>query len=102
MITIGELELGVLAAVDEAVLARRADTLALARESDPIPVSEPVMTAWARLVADCRRAGVHRTVRRTDALIAATAIAHGLPVVTQDEDYDRLAGAHLPLRVVKV
>jgi predicted nucleic acid-binding protein len=102
VITIGELELGVLAAVDEAVLARRADTLALARESDPIPVSEPVMTAWARLVADCRRAGVHRNVRLTDALIAATAIAHGLPVVTQDEDYDRIAGAHLPLRVVKV
>ena len=60
VITIGELELGVLAAVDEAVLARRADTLALARESDPIPVSEPVMTAWARLVADCRRAGDER------------------------------------------
>jgi predicted nucleic acid-binding protein len=101
VITLGELELGVLAAVDEAVLARRADTLALARESDPIPVSEPVMTASARLVADCRRAGVHRTVRRTDGLIAATAIAHGLPVA-QDEDYDRIAGAHLPLRVVKV
>lgn len=29
VITIGELELGVLAAADEAVLARRADTLAL-------------------------------------------------------------------------
>jgi predicted nucleic acid-binding protein len=102
VITIGELELGVLAAVDEASLARRADTLALARESDPIPVTEAVMTAWARLVIDCRRTGVHRTVRLTDALIAATAIAHGLPVVAQDADFDQIANAHPALRVVKV
>jgi predicted nucleic acid-binding protein len=102
VVTIGELELGVLAADQEDVLARRADTLALARESDPIPVSEPVMTAWARLVFDCRRAGVHRAVRLTDALIAATAIVHGLSVVTQDEDFDQIATAHPSLRVVRV
>ena len=102
VITIGELELGVLAASDEAVLARRADTLALARESDPIPVSEAVMGEWARLVVECRRAGVHRTVRLTDALIAATAITHGLPVVTQAADFDQIALAHPALRVRKV
>ncbi|WP_280660872.1 PIN domain-containing protein [Geodermatophilus sp. DF01_2] len=102
VVTIGELELGVLAAVDETILARRADTLALARESDPIPVSEAVMSAWARLVIDCRRAGVHRTVRLTDALIAATAVVHGLPVVTQDGDFDQIATAHSSLRVIKV
>ncbi len=45
---------------------------------------------------------VHRTVRLTDALIAATAIAHGLPVVTQDADFDQMANAHHLLRVVKV
>ncbi len=102
VVTIGELELGVLAADQEDVLARRADTLALARESDPIPVSEPVMTAWARLVFDCRRAGVHRAVKLTDALIAATAIVHGLSVVTQDEDFDQIAAAHPSLRVIRV
>lgn len=102
VVTIGELELGVLAAVDQDVLARRADTLALARESDPIPVTEAVMTAWARLVLDCRRTGVHHTVRLTDALIAASAVVHGLPVVTQDEDFDRIAAAHPPLRVIRV
>ncbi len=101
VVTIGELELGVLAAVDETTLARRADTLALAREADPIPVSEAVMSAWARLVVDCRRAGVHRTVRLTDALIAATAVVHGLPVVTQDGDFDQIAAAHPPLRVIR-
>ncbi|CAN5660786.1 hypothetical protein BH24ACT11_BH24ACT11_00230 [soil metagenome] len=43
-----------------------------------------------------------RTVRLTDALIAATVLVHGLPVVTQDEDFDQIAVAHLPLRVIKV
>ena len=66
------------------------------------PVDEPVMTAWARVVFDCRRAGVHRAVRLTDALIAATAIVHGLSVVTQDEDFDQIAAAHLSLRVIRV
>lgn len=102
VITLGELELGVLAAADADVRAQRADTLALARESDPIPISESVMSAWAQLVADCRRARVHSSVRLTDALIAATAIAHGLPVVTQDADFDRIASCHPPLSVVKV
>jgi len=102
VVTIGELELGVLAAIDEDILARRADTLALARESDPIPVSEPVMTAWARLVIDCRRMGVHRTVKLKDALIAATAVVHGLAVVTQDEDFEQMATAHPALRVIRV
>ncbi|HSZ70436.1 MAG TPA: PIN domain-containing protein [Solirubrobacteraceae bacterium] len=102
VITIGELQLGVLAAQDDSARARRADTLNLARAADPIPVSEAVIVAWARLVRDCRRADIHRTVRLTDALIAATAIEHGLPVVTQDEDYSLIAGAHPELQVVAV
>lgn len=102
VVTIGELELGVLAAIDDEVRARRADTLALAREADPIAISEPVMTAWARLVVDCRRIGVPRTVRLTDALIAATAVAHGLAVVTQGADFDQIAAAHSSLRVIRV
>jgi predicted nucleic acid-binding protein len=102
VVTIGELQLGVLNATDEDVRARRAETLELARRADPVPVSEAVMGSWARLVADCRAAGIHRTVRLTDALIAATAIEHGLPVVTQDGDYARIAGAHPALRVIDV
>lgn len=102
VVTIGELQLGVLAAADDAARARRADTLALARAADPIPVSEAAMVTWARLVSDCRSAGIHRTIRLTDALIAATAIEHGLPVVTQDDDYDRIARAHSALQVVSV
>jgi predicted nucleic acid-binding protein len=102
VITIGELQLGVLSAPDDPSRARRADTLALARTADPIPISEAIMVSWARLVADCRAAGIHNMVKLTDALIAATAVEHGLAVVTQDDDYDRIAAAHPPLRVVKV
>lgn len=60
------------------------------------------MVTWARLVDDCRRCGVHRTVRLTDALIAATAVEHGLPVVTQDRDYEQIASAFPALRVMTV
>jgi predicted nucleic acid-binding protein len=102
VITIGELQLGVLNATDSATKSRRADTLALARAADPIPVSEAVMVSWARLVADCRAAGVHRAVKLTDALIAATAIEHGLPVVTQDANFDQIARACPALSVIKV
>lgn len=102
VVTIGELHLGVLAAPDDPTRARRADTLALARTADPIPITEATMVIWARLVLDCRLAGLARAVRLTDSLIAATAIERGLPVVTQDGDFDRIARVHPDLRVIRV
>ncbi|MGV0838326.1 PIN domain-containing protein [Mycolicibacterium thermoresistibile] len=102
VVTIGELQLGVLNARDTATRSRRAGTLALARAADPIPIGEAVMVSWARLVAECRAAGVQRAVKLTDALIAATAIEHGLPVVTQDTDFDQIAHACPALAVIKV
>jgi predicted nucleic acid-binding protein len=100
VITIGELELGVLAAVDADQRARRADTLALARAADPIAITEAVMGAFARLTHDCRQAGTRPKI--LDALIAATAIEHGLPVVTQDEDFAAMARAHPRLTIERV
>jgi predicted nucleic acid-binding protein len=100
VVTIGELELGVLAATDQETRARRADTLALVRGADPIPIGEPVMSAFARLVHDCRVAGARPRI--LDALIAATAVEHGLPVVTQDEDFSTIAAAHPRLEVLRV
>jgi predicted nucleic acid-binding protein len=92
----------VLNATDDDIRARRADTLALARAADPIAISEAVMVSWARLVADCHAAGIQRAIKLTDALIAATAVEHGLPVITQDSDYEKIARAHPPLRVAMV
>lgn len=102
VVTIGELRLGVLSASDSATRARRGGTLTLARRADPLPISESVMEAWARLVSDCRAAGIQRAVKLADALMAATAIDLGLPVVTQDDDYDQMARAHPHLRVIRV
>lgn len=102
VVTLAELELGVLNARDAATRTQRGDTLALARQADPVPVTESAMSAWARLVADCAEAGISKTVKLTDALIAATAIDLGLPVVTQDGDFAAIAKVHKPLAVVKV
>lgn len=41
VVTLGELELGVLVAVDADQRARRADALALARAADPIAITDP-------------------------------------------------------------
>lgn len=100
VVTVGELELGVLAAADHETRARRADTLALVRGADPIPIGEPVMSAFARLVHDCRVAGARPRI--LDALIAATAVEFGLPVVTQDDDFSKIAAAHPRLEVLRV
>lgn len=100
VVTLGELELGVLAAEDRDTRARRAGTLSAARATDPVPVVEATMSAFGALVQDCRRAGLRPRV--LDALIAATAIEQGLPVVTQDDDFSAMADAHTPLLVERV
>jgi predicted nucleic acid-binding protein len=100
VITLGELEVGVEMAPDADTRSRRGETLALARRSDPLPITENVMGCYARLVRDCRRADVRAA--RLDALIAATAIDHGIPVVTQDQDFDAMAAAHPSLHVMHV
>lgn len=102
VVTIGELHLGVLNAADDDTRARRADTLALARSAEPIPITEAVMVSWARIVSDCASRGVHRVVKLMDTLIAASAVEHGLVVVTQDDDFDDIARAHRELHVMKV
>lgn len=102
VVTVGELQLGVLAATDRETRARRAGTLALARRSDPIPISEAVMSGWAQITQACAAAGFARKVKLVDSLIAATAVEHGLAVVTQDDDFELIAVAHPALDVIKV
>ncbi len=92
VVTLGELELGVLAATDPTIRARRAETLALARAADPVSVGEATMSAFAVLVHDCHQAGLRPKI--LDALVAATAIEHGLGVVTQDEGFVAMARVH--------
>ena len=90
MITVGELRLGVLAANDGPTRARRLATLSRAEAFDPIPVDARVAAAWAALRLALRDHGIRMPVN--DSWIAATAIAHKLPVVSQDADYDGIPG----------
>ena len=46
--------------------------------------------AWAELRIRLRESG--RRLGANDSWIAATAIAHDLPLVTQDRDYDGVPG----------
>ncbi len=80
----------------------RGETPALAREADFIPVTKATLSERARLIVSCRTAGIHRTVRLTDALLAATGVVHGLPVVTQDADLDQIAVARPALQMLRV
>lgn len=95
-ITIGELRAGVLAAASTASLSQRLDTLRTAEDVECIPVDAMVAAAWAELRQRLLETG--RRMPVNDSWIAATAIAHGLPVVTQDDDYDDVPG----LSVIKV
>ena len=53
-----------------------------------LPVSEEVMFKWRMLVEDGRKTG--HTFSQPDLIIAATALCHGLTVVTRDErDFER-------------
>ncbi len=90
VITIGELRAGVLAAADLDVRARRLDTLASALALEPVPIDDAVAQAWASLRVRLRDHGLRMPVN--DSWIAATAIALGVPVVTQDEDYVEVPG----------
>lgn len=90
IITIGELRAGVLAARDLPTRDRRLDTLIRAIELRPVAIDEPVADAWARLRITLREAGLRMPVN--DSWIAATAIALGVPVVTQDADYVDVPG----------
>ena len=90
VITIGELRAGVLAARDLETRDRRLATLTAALALDPVPIDEEVASAWARLRVTLRDLGLAMPVN--DSWIAATAIALGVPVVTQDDDYVEVPG----------
>jgi predicted nucleic acid-binding protein len=89
-ITVAELKLGILAAANTRMRAVRLRTLQQALSLQPLPVDDRVADAWAELKMALREVG--RRMATNAGWIAATAIAHGLPPVTQDRDYDGVPG----------
>ncbi len=98
-VTIAELHVGVLAARDVDTRARRLATLEAVADVEVLAVDEAVAATWARLRVHLAEAG--RRLNVNDLWIAATALTHDLPVVTQDDDFAPVAGVG-GLSVVRV
>lgn len=99
VVTLAELHAGVLAAPDTDTRAVRMATLDALSDVEVLPMDPQGALAWARLRAHLAEAG--RRVNVNDLWIAACAVAHGLPVVTQDDDFDPLDGV-AGLAIVRV
>lgn len=99
VVTLAELQAGVLAAMDSDTRAQRLATLDTLADMEVLPVDEDAARMWARLRVHLAETG--RRVRVNDLWIAAIAAAHGLPVVTQDDDFDPLDGV-TGLSVIRV
>jgi len=90
VVTLAELNLGVLAASSTDVRAQRLATLDAIADIVALPVDEDAARLWARLRIHLAETG--RRVRANNLWIAAVAASRGLPVVTQDDDFDALNG----------
>ncbi|KUI09976.1 ribonuclease [Mycolicibacterium acapulense] len=90
VVTLAELNAGVLAAKTSEIRARRLRTLDAIADMTALPVDEEAAQLWALLRVRLAEAG--RRVRVNDLWIAAIAAAKHLPVVTQDSDFDALEG----------
>lgn len=89
-VTVGELQAGVLAASDTDVRARRLATLETLSDIEVLAIDETVAASWALLRVHLAESG--RRLNVNDLWIAATALAHRIPVVTQDDDFGPVDG----------
>ena len=82
-VTLAELSVGPLVATDERERsARQAHLQQAEADFDPLPFDAGAARAFGQVAASLRRAGRKTAARAYDAMIAATAIAHQLPVYT--------------------
>lgn len=99
VITVAELQAGVLAATDTATRARRLATLQSISAAEPLPVTAEAARHWARLRVALAEAG--RRAKSNDLWIASIAVANDLVVVTRDDDFDPIEAVGGPV-VVRV
>lgn len=89
VITYAELSAGVISAQTAELRAGRLRTLTQVASMPILGIDVRAAEQWARLRVHIRDLG--RRMNTNDAWIAAIALAHDLPVVTQDGDFDALA-----------
>ncbi|MBJ7307297.1 MAG: type II toxin-antitoxin system VapC family toxin [Acidimicrobiia bacterium] len=82
IVTIAELRLGVLTSRSASARSLRLSTFLYASDLDPLPVDGEVAEAWAQLRITLRDTKTKMSVN--DSWIAATAMAHAIPVITQN------------------
>lgn len=86
-ITLAELTVGPLVATsDQERAARQAHLQQAESDFDALPFDAGAARAFGRVAASLRQAGRKTTARSYDAMIAATALAHALPVYTCNPD----------------
>jgi predicted nucleic acid-binding protein len=95
--TLTELHVGVGRAQEGPLRTLREATLERARKFIALPYDEAVAARLAALLVAARDQG--RRAGAMDAIVAATALAHGLAVWTQDDDFEVLAQLDPELRV---
>lgn len=93
-VTLAELSVGPLVARTDTERANRQAQLQQAEaDFDPLPLDAAAARAFGGVAAALRTAGRTRAARAYDALIAATALAHGLAVYTSNpDDFDGIPG----------
>lgn len=99
VITLGELQAGVLTAPDTATRSQRMATVNALAKVQALPVDAACASHWASLRVQLHEAG--RRMGVNDLWIASVALANRLPVVTQDADFDVLGELGV-LQVVRV
>lgn len=99
VVTLAELQAGVLAARDTATRAVRMATVDALGDVEVLPVDVDVARIWAQLRVQLAEAG--RRINVNDLWIAATAASRGLPVVAQDDDFAAVEGM-AGVRVIRV
>jgi predicted nucleic acid-binding protein len=102
-LTLAELAAGPLATDDEGERARRQDRLQRVEAlMDPLPFDAPAARAYGRVYAATRAADRKpRGARAVDLMIAAVALANGLPLFTRNpDDFDHLRAVGLELHTV--
>lgn len=99
-VTLAELSVGPLvAAHEEERSARQAHLQQAEADFDPVPFDADAARAFGRVAASLRQEGRKVQARSYDAMIAATALAHDLPLFTCNPvDFEGIAG--LDLRVI--